>query len=74
VISTPRFRQGVFGFEGKGLDQPVPVDGALSHVVPDGTVAQAVYFRGGNSADELHMAAPPGVTGTVVVDFGLVEV
>jgi hypothetical protein len=115
VHSTPRFLQGVFGFEGKGLDQPVPVDGALSYVVPDGTVAQAVYFRGGNSADELiclvlmrdgkpmryfpigarsdvhvplrvvedldsgtavelHLAAPPGATGTVVVDLGLVEV
>jgi hypothetical protein len=105
----------VFGFEGMGLDQPAPVDGALSYVVPDGIVAQAVYFRGGNSADELiclvlmrdgkpmrwfpigaksdvhvplpvvenldsgtavelHLAAPAGVTGTVVVDLRLVEV
>ena len=51
--STPRFLQGVFTFEGKGIDQPLPVNGALSYVVPDGVVAQAVYFRGGNSADEL---------------------
>ena len=113
--STPRFLQGVFGFEGKGLDQPVPIDGALSYLVPDGVVAQAVYFRGGNSADELiclvlirdgkpmryfpigaraevhvplrvvedldsgtavelYLAAPVGVTGTVIVDLGLVEV
>ncbi len=113
--STPRFLQGVFAFEGKGLDQPVPVDGALSYVVPDGVVAQAVYFRGGNSAGELiclvlirdgkpmryfpigaraeahvplrvvedldsgtavelYLAAPVGVTGTVIVDLGLVEV
>ena len=113
--STPRFLQGVFAFEGKGLDQPVPVDGAPGYVVPDGCVAQAVYLRAGNSADELiclvllrdgrpmrlfpvgakgdvhiplrvvedleagtaielHLAAPAGVTGTVVVDLGLVEV
>lgn len=113
--STPRFLQGVFAFEGKGLDQPVPIDGALSYVVPDGVVAQAVYFRGGNSADELiclvlirdgkpmryfpigakaevhvplrvvedldsgtavelYLAAQAGVTGTVIVDLGLVEV
>ena len=113
--STPRFLQGVFAFEGKGLDQPVPIDGALSYVVPDGVVAQAVYFRGGNSAGELiclvlirdgkpmryfpigakadvhvplrvvedldsgtavelYLAAPVGVTGTVIVDLGLVEV
>ena len=51
--STPRFLQGVFAFEGKGLDQPVPVDGALSYVVPAGITAQAVYFRGGNATDEL---------------------
>ena len=113
--STPRFLQGAFAFEGKGLDQPVPIDGALGYVVPDGVVAQAVYVRAGNSADELiclvlvrdgkpmryfpigaksdvhvplrvvedldsgtavelYLAAPVGVTGTVIVDLGLVEV
>jgi assimilatory nitrate reductase catalytic subunit len=113
--STPRFLQGVFAFEGKGLDQPLSVDSGLRYVVPDGVVAQAVYFRGGNAADELiylvllrdgtpmryfpigakadvhvplrvvedldsgtavelHLAAPAGVAGTVVVDFGLVEI
>ena len=113
--STPRFLQGVYAFEGKGLDQPLPVDSGLTYVVPDGVVAQAVYFRGGNAADELiylvllrdgkpmryfpigakadvhvplrvvedldsgtavelYLAAPAGVAGTVVIDFGLVEV
>ena len=113
--STSRFLQGVFAFEGKGLDQPLPLGSALSFVVPDGVVAQAVYFRGGNSAGELvcvvlvrdgkpmryfpigakgdvhvplrvvedldsgtsvelWLAAPAGVTGTVVIDLGLVEV
>ena len=112
--STPRFLQGVFAFEGKGLDQPAPI-GVPGYAVPAGVVAQAVYFRGGNSAGELisvvlirdgspmryfpigakgdvhiplrvvedldsgtalelWVAAPPGVTGTVVIDFGLVEV
>lgn len=51
--STPRFLQGVFTFEGKGLDRPAPIDPALSYVVPDGVTAQAVYFRGGNAAAEL---------------------
>lgn len=113
--STPRFLQGVFAFEGKGLDQPVPIDNTLAYLVPDGVVAQAVYLRAGNSADELiclvllrdgrpmrlfpigakgdvhvplrvvedldagtaielQLAAPAGVSGTVVVDLGLVEV
>jgi hypothetical protein len=115
VHSTPRFLQGVHAFEGKGLDQPVPIDDALSYLVPDGVVAQAVYFRGGNAAAELicvvlvrngtpmryfpigakgdvhvplrvvedldagtavelWVAAPAGLTGTVIVDLGLVEV
>jgi assimilatory nitrate reductase catalytic subunit len=113
--STPRFLQGVFPFEGKGIDLPFPVNAALSYVVPDGATAQAVYFRGGNTAAELvylvlmrdgapmryfpigaksevhvplrvvedldsgtrvelHLAAPEGVHGAVVVDLGLVEV
>ena len=113
--STPRFLQGVFPFEGKGLERPAPLDPALVYLVPDGAVAQAVYFRGGNAsaelicavlvrdgmpmryfpigaradvhvplrvvedlgpgvAVELWLAAPEGLTGTVIVDFGLVEV
>ncbi len=93
----------------------MPLDAELTYMVPDGVVAQAVYFRGGNTTDELIMRrADPGrradallpdrrqerlhvplrvvedldgrhrrraaarraggVTGTVVVDLGLVEV
>ncbi|WP_433537815.1 molybdopterin oxidoreductase [Micromonospora sp. CA-249363] len=113
--TTPRFLQGVYSFEGKGLDRPGLVDGTLSYVVPGGVVAQPVYFRGGNASAELicvllmrdgqpmryfpigarsdvhvplrvvedldagtgielHVAAPAGVSGTVIVDLGLVEV
>jgi hypothetical protein len=115
VHSTPRFLQGVFPFEGKGLDRPAPLGPELSYVVPDGSSAQAVYFRGGNSAGELvcavlirdgrpmryfpigakgdvhvslrvvedlgpgatvelWLAAPAGVSGTAIVDLGLMEV
>jgi len=115
IVHTPRFLQGVFPFEGKGLDRPLPVDAALSYVVPDGVRAQAVYLRAGNSSPELvclvlmrdghpmryfpvgargdvhvplrvvedldsgttvevHLAAPAGVAGSVVVDLGLVEI
>jgi hypothetical protein len=113
--STPRFLQGVFEFEGKGLDEPFLLDKALSYVVPPGSNTQPVYFRGGNStkqmisvilvrdgtpmryfpigakgathvslrvvedllADtviELFLAAPKGLSGTVIVDLGLVEI
>src|ERR1041384_10171 len=51
--STPRFLQGVFPFQGKGLDSPVTLDATLSYTVPPGVSAQAVYFRGGNATAEL---------------------
>ena len=114
MISQNRFLQGIFPFEGAGLDKPVPISPELSHVVPDGVVGQALYFRGGNSSDELvtvvlmrdgvpmryfpmgakesvhvplrvvedveggsvvelRLVAPLGLSGTVVVDLGLVE-
>jgi assimilatory nitrate reductase catalytic subunit len=114
VHTTPRFLQGVYSFEGKGLESPVPLDESLSYLVPPGMTTQPVYFRGGNSSGELiylllvrdgqpmryfpigaradvhvplrvvedldsgttvelHVAAPDGVAGSVVVDLGLVE-
>ena len=113
--STPRFLQGTFAIEGKGLDKPDLLDDELTYVVPAGSVAQTVYFRGGNSSDELvtvvllrdgtpmryfpigakaschvplrvvedllgdtklevHLAAPEGAAGSVVIDLGMVEV
>lgn len=113
--SRPRFLQGVFGFSGAGLDAPFQLSPALSYTVPPGATTQPVYFRGGNSTDELiyvmlvrdgapmryfpisakgsiHVslrvvedllsdtvidifaAAPLGLTGSVVIDVGLVEI
>jgi len=51
--SQPRFLQGVFSFAGEGLDNPGKLDGGLSYEVPADRRAQLVYFRGGNSTDEL---------------------
>jgi hypothetical protein len=51
--STPRFLQGTYVIEGKGLDKPDLLDDALSYTVPAGHVTQAVYFRGGNACEEL---------------------
>jgi len=53
VNSQPRFLQGVFGFEGRGLTEPAALDGGLSYTVPSDRRAQLVYFRGGNSSTEL---------------------
>ncbi|MGH8930317.1 MAG: molybdopterin oxidoreductase [Egibacteraceae bacterium] len=51
--STPRFLQGVYAFEGLGLDKPFLLDPGLRYVVPTGHETQLVYFRSGNSSDEL---------------------
>jgi len=53
VQSTPRFLQGVFAFEGKGIESPVPLGDALTYAVPAGVITQPVYFRGGNTTGEL---------------------
>lgn len=113
--SVPRFLQGFFPFDGKGFDDPFPLDSSLRYVVPAGSIAQPVYFRGGNSTDEmitvvlmrdgapmryfpiaakgathvslrvvedlladtvleLYISAPADVSGTVLVDLGMVEI
>ncbi len=114
MLAQNRFLQGVFPFEGAGMDKPAPIASELAYVVPEGVVSQALYFRGGNSTDELvtlvlmrdgvpmryfpigakgdvhvplrvvedieggsavelRLLAPEGLTGTVVVDLGMVE-
>ena len=115
MITKNVFLQGIYPFEGAGMDKPVPLHAELAHVVPDGVISQALYFRGGNTSDEvvavvlmrdgvpmryfpmgaksdvhvplrvvedleggtaveLYIAAPEGLTGTVIIDVGLVEV
>ena len=114
MLAQNRFLQGVYPFEGTGMDKPTQVAAELSHLVPDGVVSQALYFRGGNttgelvcvvlmrdgvpmryfpigakadvhvplrvvedieggSVIELRLLAPEGLSGTLVVDLGLVE-
>ena len=53
MSSTPHFLQGVFAFTGSGLTKPGPIDPSLTYTVPSGLTAQPLYFRGGNSSDEL---------------------
>ena len=53
MITQNRFLQGIYAFEGAGLDKPVPINTDLSYLVPDGVISQALYFRGGNTTDEL---------------------
>lgn len=113
--ATPQFLQGVYRYEGNGLEKPFLLDEELTYEVPSGLEAQLVYFRAGNSSDELiytvlmrdrepmryfpigargsthvplrvvedllsgtrlevHVAAPAGASGFLVIDIGMVEV
>jgi len=115
MISKPVFLQGIYAFEGSGVDKPAALHADLTYTVPDGVTTQPLYFRGGNTTDELvtvvlmrdgvpmryfpmgakadvhvplrvvedleggtaielYIAAPEGLTGSVIVDVGLVEV
>ena len=52
MTSTPRFLQGIYGFEGQGLEKPFLIHPDLSYVVPMGLQTQPVYLRAGNSSAE----------------------
>ena len=82
--TTPRFLQGVFPFVGEGLEKPILLAPSLSYVVPLGSTAQPLYFRGGNSTDELVTVVlvrdgapmryfPIGARGSVHVALAVVE-
>ncbi len=56
IDSEPKFIQGVISFTGSGYDKPVPLTGA-SYVVAADRRAQLLYFRAGNSTDEMIVLA-----------------
>lgn len=49
----PTFIQGVFEFEGKGLENPGPFPASASYGVPSDKRAQTIYFRAGNASAEM---------------------
>ncbi len=53
MYSQPHLLQGVYSFQGRGLHRPQLLTEELSWTVPARRQAQLVYFRAGNSADEM---------------------
>ena len=53
MISKPRFLQGIYQFDGAGVDKPALLHPDLSYTVPPGVTTQPLYFRGGNATSEL---------------------
>ena len=115
MIEAPRFFQGIYEFEGRGLANPVRLEPHISYTVPPNRRAQFLYGRLGNpnhelvyllltrnqkpmryfpigaQADtnislaaiqdiwpdytlEILIGAPESLKGTVVIDFGWVEI
>jgi assimilatory nitrate reductase catalytic subunit len=84
MITQNRFLQGIYPFEGAGMDKPVPISDDLSYLIPDGVIGQALYVRGGNTTDELITVVlmrdgvpmryfPIGARGNVHVPLRVVE-
>jgi hypothetical protein len=53
MIETPAFLQGIYTFEGRGLDSPQPFSSPITYKVPFDKRSQLVYFRAGNSSPEM---------------------
>jgi hypothetical protein len=53
MLENPRFIQGVFVFEGRGLERPEPLRPEATYTVPRDRRAQLIYFRAGNSSAEM---------------------
>ena len=52
MLEKPAFIQGIFAFEGRGLECPAPFPSPVTYAVPEDKRAQTVYFRAGNSTAE----------------------
>jgi hypothetical protein len=53
MLEKPVFLQGLFPFEGAGLNKPRAFQPDLTYKVPLDRRAQLIYFRAGNPAPEL---------------------
>ncbi|MEP6716925.1 MAG: molybdopterin oxidoreductase [Terriglobia bacterium] len=84
MLEKPAFIQGVFAFEGRGLYQPCKLDPPVTYRVPADKRAQTIYFRAGNSSDQLIYLVltsggrpmryfPVGAKGAVHVPLAVIE-
>jgi hypothetical protein len=53
VLEKPIFLQGLYPFEGAGLETPVALQPAITYKVPTDKRSQLIYFRAGNSSPEM---------------------
>jgi hypothetical protein len=84
MLETPKFIQGVYSFEGQGLEHPVSLSPKDEYTVPFDKRAQLIYLRAGNSTPEMIYLLlsrngrpiryfPIGARGAVHVQLAIVE-
>lgn len=81
---TPAFIQGLFSFEGSGLNIPMPLRPPVNYMVPPDKRVQTIYFRAGNASSEMIYLVltrngapmryfPVGAKGAIHVPLAVVE-
>ncbi|HEX6277640.1 MAG TPA: molybdopterin oxidoreductase [Polyangiaceae bacterium] len=84
MLETPKFVQGVFVYEGRGLSESVPLRPSARYKVSFDKRAQLIYLRAGNSVDSMIYLAlykgerpvrffPIGAKGAIHVELAIVE-
>jgi hypothetical protein len=53
VLEKPAFIQGLFSYEGSGLECPKSFQPPVTYLVPSDKRSQTIYFRAGNAAAEM---------------------
>ncbi len=53
MLEKPAFIQGLFSYEGSGLESPMSFKPPVTYLVPPDKRAQTIYFRAGNAAPEM---------------------
>ena len=53
MLEKPAFIQGLFSFEGTGLENPMSFQPPVTYQVPSDRRSQTIYLRAGNASPEL---------------------
>jgi hypothetical protein len=84
MLEKPTFIQGLFAWEGKGLECVSPFNPPVTYIVPADKRAQTIYFRAGNASPEMIYLVltnggrpmryfPVGAKGAIHVPLAVVE-
>ena len=84
MLEKPAFIQGLFAYEGKGLDSPAASNPPVFYLVPPDRRSQTIYFRAGNAAQEMIYLVladrgrpmryfPVGAKGAIHVPLAVIE-